>query len=134
MIMRFLLSLYFLWCPISFAYSLESILARLNEETLKTEFWSLDCLVAAQKDKILVQDCYWADNSLRTINAQLVNLVHDLTEDADQYDTEFYTALTSVKQMRTRLRKVDNNLARVKRITGFYNWSNTLYPSYYQQQ
>ena len=131
MIMRFLLSIGILYGTASFASPLNEELECLNVETRKTEFWALNCIMVAQKNKVIINDCYNADRAVRSIDKQLMKLVDTLTLDPEAEGPEFYTAIKKIKHYRSRLRKVDNNLSLAKKISGNYNWSNTIYPSYY---
>ena len=134
MIMRFLFSICILWCTTSFATSLDDNLVRLDAETLNTELWALNCVMVAQKSKLITNDCYSADKSVQAIDQQLMKLIDELTTDSELQSAVFYSAMDKIKHFRIRLLKINNNLSLAKKITGVYNWTDKVYPSYYKQR
>ncbi|RUR12574.1 hypothetical protein [Legionella sp. km772] len=132
MIKRLLLGVLILWGSYSQAASLLTDLNTLDKETLTAEFLALNCLMVAQKSKLITTDCRQANRLVVYIDKQLVTLIDYLTKDGADLGNDFYVAMSKIKQYRTRLQKVNNNLNLVKKITGIYNWTDKLAPSYYQ--
>jgi hypothetical protein len=126
--------MFILFSTTSFASSLKDNLAYLDAATLKAEFWALNCVMMAQKDKIITRDCRSAENSVRSIDKKLAKLIDNLTLDTSLNGPVFYAAMDKIKQYRSRLRKIKSNLYLAKKTTGVYNWTNKIYPAYYQQR
>ncbi len=122
-----------LFCTYGYANTLMTDLDRLNTETLNAEFLAVNCIKSAQKDKLITEDCYEANRDVTIIDKELVGLIDYLTQDEQDLGTQFYVALSKIKQYRTRLKKVNNNLNIAKKVTGVYNWTDKVPPSYYQK-
>ena len=108
------------------AATLAEDLKRINTETLSTEFLALNCVKIAQKDKRITADCHTA------INSELEVLIDYLTQDIVALGPEFYDAMGNIKQFRSRLIKINDNLDRAKKVTGIYNWTDKIAPNYYE--
>lgn len=104
----------------------------LNRETLRAEFLALNCLMEAQESKLITKDCRNAERMVVGIDQELVFLVNYLMKDGMSLGKEFTIVMSKIKDFRTRLDKVNDNLERAKKITGIYNWTNDIAPSYYE--
>ena len=109
-------------------------LKRLDTQTLTAEFLALNCLMMAQKSKLITKDCREANRSVTYINKELVLLIDYLTQDGADLGNQSALVMDKIKQYRIRLRKINNNLNRAKKVTGIYNWTNKIAPNYYQNQ
>ena len=114
------------------AATLTEDLKRLNTETLSTEFLALNCIKIAQKDKLITADCRTAIIAVQRIDSELEVLIDYLTQDIVALGPEFYDAMGKIKQFRSRLIKINDNLDRAKKVTGIYNWTDKIAPSYYE--
>lgn len=133
MLKRLLIGALVLFAPYSQAQNLlMTDLEGLNRETLRAEFLALNCLMEAQKSKLITQDCRNADHMVAVINQEMVLLVNYLMKDGMSLGNEFEIVMFKIKDFKARLDKVDDNLEMAKKITGIYNWTNDIAPSYYE--
>lgn len=109
-------------------------LDRINNEIVSTELQSLNCLMVAQKNNTITSDCYDANQTLDNINTELMDLVDTLTSDLSDLRDQFPPIMIKIKQYRIRLQKINDNLERAKEITGVYNWTDKVAPSFYLQK
>ena len=114
------------------AATLAEDLKRINTETLSTEFLALNCVKIAQKDKRITADCHTAIIAVQRIDSELEVLIDYLTQDIVALGPEFYDAMGNIKQFRSRLIKINDNLDRAKKVTGIYNWTDKIAPNYYE--
>ena len=94
-----ILSLVFsiIWCNLSYSSDLSRGLNKIDKETLSAEMWALNCIKMAQKDKIIIPDCYQANRLINKIDKQSISLIDRLTQDSHEDGPQFYNAMKKLK-------------------------------------
>lgn len=116
----FMLGLSFICCT-SYAADLSKELHQIDRETLTAEIWALDCIMEAQKRKVLIQNCQKANELVEKASKQLLNLVDSITQESADDGPQFYSAMKKIKSYRARLSKINSNLNIAKKVKDTYN-------------
>jgi hypothetical protein len=132
MIRFLLLSVLILYGGLSHAEDLMADLETLNLETLQAEKSASNCLIVAQNEQIVIDDCQQASLLLEDINQKFSSFTNLLFSDMTLSKAESSLVMHLINDYNLRLKKATADIKMAKKITGIYNWTNPIAPNYYK--